>query len=132
MVCHDGSERSQVALEKAIALFSCEKPEIILLTVVEEPADASSHDEEVFEEWRVKREADLKKAAEWVVKQGFDVDAVTAIGDPRKMIVEAANKKNPAVLVVAKRGAGGLEDMVLGSVSAFLIRHAKCPVLIIH
>lgn len=132
MVCHDGSKRSQEALEKAVGLFKPQKPEIILITVVEEPLDATSMDEESFEKWRSRRDEDLKKAANWVAQHGLDVDAILAVGDPRKMILEAADTKNPDVLVVARRGAGLLDKMVLGSVSAYLVRHAECPVLVMH
>ncbi|OGP15359.1 MAG: hypothetical protein A2054_10505 [Deltaproteobacteria bacterium GWA2_55_10] len=132
MVCHDGSERSQEALERTVALFKAQKPEIIIVTVVEEPLDATSMDEESFEKWRSRRDQDLKNAANWVVGQGLDVDAILAVGDPRKMITEAAANKNPDILVVARRGAGLLEKMALGSVSAYLIRHAECPVLVMH
>lgn len=135
MVCHDGSEKAQAALEKSIAIFKCERPDIILLTVVEEPVDASSHDEDAFGEWRAKREGDLKKTAASVVsKYGLDVDAVLAVGDPRKMIVEAVKSKKPDMLVVARRGGGGVgEEMLFGSVSAYLIRHVtSCPVMVTH
>lgn len=132
MFCYDGSERARAALSKTISLFRDLRPEIILITVVEEPLDATSMDEESFEMWRSKRDADLKEAANWVVGQGLDVDAILAVGDPRKMIFEAAENKNPDILVVAKRGAGLLEKMALGSVSAYLVRHAECPVLVIH
>lgn len=132
MVCHDGSKRSQDALEKTIELFKPQRPEIILVTVVEEPLDATSMDEESFEKWRARRDDDLRKAAKSVIDHGLDVDAILAIGDPRKMIVEAAETKNPDILVVARRGGGLIDKMVLGSVSAFLVRHAECPVLVMH
>lgn len=132
MVCHDGSESAQDALEKALTIFKGEKPEVILITVVEPPLDATSVDEESFEKWRAKRDDDLKKAAEWVAGHGYNVDALLAIGDPRRMILEAAETKAPDVLVVARRGAGMVDKMVLGSVSAYLVRHAHCPVLVMH
>ncbi|HBG45654.1 MAG TPA: universal stress protein [Deltaproteobacteria bacterium] len=132
MVCHDGSQRSQEALERTVALFKIQKPEIVLVTVIEEPLDATSMDEESFEKWRSRRDQDLKKAATWVVEHGLNVDAILAVGDPRKMILEASDNKNPDILVVARRGAGLLEKMALGSVSAYLIRHAECPVLVMH
>lgn len=130
MVCHDGSESAQRALEKTVALFKGERPEIIIITVVEEPLDATSVDEESFEKWRSKRDADLQAAARWVAGRGLAADAILAVGDPRKMILEAVESKKPDMLVVARRGIGLLERMVLGSVSAFLVRHAKCPILV--
>jgi len=132
MVCHDGSERSQAALEKTMELFRPQRPEILLVTVVEEPLDATSHDEESFESWRASRGESLRSAAKWVVEHGLDVDAILAVGDPRKMIIEATENKNPDILVVAGKGEGFLKDIVLGSVSSFLVRHAECPVLVMH
>jgi nucleotide-binding universal stress UspA family protein len=135
LVCHDGSESAQSALEKSVAMFKSEKPEIILVTVVEEPADASSYDEATFEEWRAEREADLKEAADWVVKQGLDVDAVMAVGDSRKMLVEAIRRKTPDIVVIASRPPqGGMRfGNVTVSVSDYVIHHVTdCPVLVMH
>lgn len=133
LICHDGSEIAQSALEKSIAMFKCEKPEIILATVVEEPADASSYDEAAFEELRAKREAALKEAAEWVVKQGLDVDVIIAIGDPRKMLVEAVRMKKPDIVVITSRPPGGGVRFgnITVSVSDYLIHHIDdCPLLV--
>lgn len=135
LVCHDGSEIAQSALEKSVAMFKSEKPEIILVTVVEEPADASSYDEAAFEEWRAEREADLNEAAEWVTKQGLDVDAVMAVGDSRKMLVEAIRRKAPDIVVIASRPPqGGMRfGNVTVSVSDYVIHHVTdCPVLVMH
>ncbi|MDD5242249.1 MAG: universal stress protein [Sulfuricella sp.] len=134
LVCHDGSEIAQSAMEKAIAMFKCEKPEIILATVVEEPADASSYDETAFEALRAKRESDLKEMANGVVKQGFDVDVLIAVGEPRKMLVEAVRMKKPDIVVITSRPPGGGVRFgnVSVSVSDYLIRHIDaCPLLVI-
>jgi nucleotide-binding universal stress UspA family protein len=137
LICHDGSKIAQSALEKSVAMFGHERPEIILVTVVEEPADASSYDEAAFEELRAKREADLKEAADWVVKQGLDVNVIVAIGvgDPRKMLVETVRNKKPDIVVITSRPPkGGVRfGNVTASVSDYLIHHIDdCPVLIMH
>ncbi len=135
LICHDGSEGARSALEKSIAMFGGERPEVILATVVEEPADASSYDEAAFEEIRAEREASLKETAEWVAGQGFDVDAIMAIGDPRKMLVEAIKKKAPDLVVIASRPPkGGVRfGNVTVSVSDYVIHHVTdCPVLLMH
>lgn len=132
MVSHDGSKKAQDALEKAVELFIPMKPKILLLTVVEAPADASSENEGNFKKLCERREEDLRTIGSWVVDQGLEADVIIAVGDPRRMILEATKTKSPDVLVVAKRGGGLLDEMVLGSVSAYLIRHASCPVLVMH
>lgn len=132
MVCHDGSKKAQDALGKAVELFRPLNPRVILLTVVEAPLDASSTNEESFRKLCERREDDLKTIGSWVVDQGLETDIIVAVGDPRKMILEAVKTKAPDILVVAKRGGGLMEQMVLGSVSAFVVRHASCPVLVMH
>lgn len=135
LICHDGSENAQSALEKSIAMLRGAGLEVILVTVAQEPADASSYDEAAFEELRAESEASLKTAAEWVSKQGLNVDAVMAIGDPRKMLVEAIKKKNPDIVVIASHPPkGGVRfGNVTVSVSDYVIHHVTdCPVLVMH
>lgn len=132
IICHDGSEGAQRAMEKAIEIFKPMQPEVIILTVIEIPLDATSHAEEAFAEWRTERQKVLDKAADWVVMHGLEVDAILAEGDPRIMIMDAIKAKSPDVVIIGKRGGGVLKEIVLGSVSAYLTRHATCPVLVIH
>lgn len=135
LICHDGSGNAQAALEKSIAMFRSDNLEIIMATVIEEPADASSYDEAAFEEWRATREADLKAAADSVVKQGFDVDVIVAVGDPRKMLVEAIKRKKPDIVVIASRPPqGGVRfGNITVSISDYVIHHVtECPILLMH
>lgn len=135
LVCYDGSASAHLALEKSIVLLGRERPEIILTTVVEKPLDASSHDKEAFDNLRAKREEDLKNAADWVVQQGFDVDAIIAFGDTRKMLVETIRQKKPDIVVVTSRPpVGGVRfGNASASVSDYVIHYATdCPVLVMH
>lgn len=132
MFCYDGSEIADKALAKTISYFKCQKPDMIILTVVEEPRDASMINEEIFEQWKQERHNELRKAAEFTAGQGLEVDAIMAVGDPREMILEAAEKKDPELIVIARRGMGEsrVRRMVLGSVSAYIVRHAQRPVMV--
>jgi len=134
LVCHDGSDKANAALDKSIKLFAHLKPEIVLVTVVEEPLDASSNVEGSFEDWRASREAELKAAAQKVTEFGLEADAILAIGDPRKMLLEAVRKRVPDILVITSRPPkGGVRfGNVTVSVSDYLLHHVDvCPVLII-
>ncbi|MFA7280857.1 MAG: universal stress protein [Sterolibacterium sp.] len=133
LVCYDGSDKADAALDKAIKLFAHLKPQIVLVTVVEEPLDASSNVEDSFEEWRAAREKELRQAAEKVAHSGLDVDAILAVGNPRKMLVEAINKRQPDILVITSRPPkGGVRfGNVTVSVSDYLLHHIDvCPVLV--
>ena len=130
MVCYDGSETAHTALERTVDYFKAKKPEIILLTVTGEALDASMENEEVFETLEREQQDVLKKAAQWVSSQGLEVDAMLAEGKPGPMIVEAIKKKSPDVVVVARQTKSRFMQAFLGSVSAYLVRHASCHLLI--
>ena len=130
LFCHDTSDAAQEALDKTLKYFSCQRPEIILLTVVEGPLDASMENEGIYEELNKKIHDKHHKIAKDISTKGFDVDALIATGDSRKMILEAAKNKTPDLIVVGKRGAGALKEMILGSVAAYVVRHSPYPVLV--
>lgn len=132
MVCFDCSDNAQMALDRTVEMFKPQKPEIIILSVVEASRDASVDSEVIFNRWEDERRACLQGVVSGVAANGLDVDAILAVGDPREMITRAIADKKPDMLVVGKRGGGKLTGMVLGSVSAYLVRHVKCPVLVFH
>ncbi len=131
MVCYDGSDRSRNALDKALELFAPQKPDIMILMVVENPGDASMENEGIVSEWLREHQDKLREAAERVTDQGYETDAILATGDPRNMIIEAIEKKSPDLVVLAKRGHSRVDRMLLGSVSTFVVRHSSVPVLVI-
>lgn len=130
MVCYDGSERARAALERTVSLFTKDKPEILILTVTEPPLDATSTDEASFEKWKEDRETKLGEAAEWAAGFGFTTDAVLAEGDPRKMIVEAAEKRKPDMVVIARRGGTDIDKVNVGSVCSYVINHVTYPLMV--
>lgn len=132
MIGFDCSQQAQKALEKTVELFKPMKPEIILVTVTEEPRDASPESESVFQKWRSERHACMMDTSKIITGSGLNVDAILAVGDPREMLLKATEEKKPDILVIGKRGGGILKGMTLGSVSAYLVRYAKCPVLVVH
>jgi nucleotide-binding universal stress UspA family protein len=130
MVCYDGTDKSHEALEKAVGYFKALKPEIILLTITGETLDASMENEEVFNELESEKHDVLKKAAEWIAGQGLEVDAMLAEGKPGPMIMSAIEKKSPDLVVVARQTKSKFMQAFLGSVSAYLVRHAPCHLMI--
>lgn len=51
-------------------------------------------------------------------------------GQPAQLLVTAA--EGASLLVLGSRGHGGLAGMLLGSVSQAAVRHAPCPVAVVH
>ena len=53
-------------------------------------------------------------------------------GDPAIEIVNAAKEWPADVIVLGSHGRGGVSRALLGSVAEAVIRHAPCPVLVVH
>lgn len=106
---------------------------MILVAVIEEALDASSHAEKAFQERQEQMDAQLKQEAQRVSELGFDVNVILAVGDPRKMLMMAIENAHPDLVVIASRPPrGGIRfGNVSVSVSDYLLRHIDdCPVLL--
>jgi nucleotide-binding universal stress UspA family protein len=51
-------------------------------------------------------------------------------GDPRKVILAAASRKKADLIVVGTHAHMGAVRFHLGSVAAYVVRHASCDVLV--
>ena len=90
------------------------------------PVDADQMEEEaVGELTRV-----LQEARPALEATGLTVEAELLRGRPSAAIVEDAKLWGPDLIVVGSRGHGPVETAVLGSVSAAIVDHATCPVLV--
>ncbi|MGF2733949.1 universal stress protein [Marinobacter sp. DUT-1] len=147
MIAYDGSRNARLALAQTITMFRDLKPQLTLVAVAENPRDITSGNEDLFQQEVTELKDYLNEAME--VCQNEDVAAETMLleGDPRKMLLYAAEKKiHPEMLVIARHSHepdGGfiarsltyfvdeLDYMTFGSVSSFLARRIQCPLLIL-
>jgi nucleotide-binding universal stress UspA family protein len=65
---------------------------------------------------------------------GLDAEpvAVQATGPVWKTIIETADRRQAALIVIGSRGLTGLRSMLLGSVSSAVVHHGSRPTLVIH
>lgn len=147
MIAYDGSRNARLALAQTITMFRDLKPQLTLVAVAENPRDITSGNEDLFQQEVTELKDYLNEAME--VCQNEDVAAETMLleGDPRKMLLYAAEKKiHPDMLVIARHSHepdGGfiarsltyfvdeVDYMTFGSVSSFLARRIQCPLLIL-
>ena len=77
-----------------------------------------------------------QKQVDKAVREAFGDDVPAGLttsvvfGHPSKVLVHES--EDATMLVVGRRGHGGFRGLLLGSVSAACVAHAKCPVLVIH
>ena len=54
-----------------------------------------------------------------------------SMGNPNKQICNKAHNWNADLIIMGRRGHKGISELFLGSVSNYVLHHAKCPVLIV-
>lgn len=149
MLAYDNSRNARITLDAVKEMFGPLNPSITLVSVIEDVGSATSGADDLFNEQYAAQKAGVEAAAAELVAAGFPAKVMLAEGDARKMILRATEEKNPDVLVMARhshqpdhRPLGFItkridaiveefDHMTFGSVSAFLARRVKCPVLII-
>ncbi len=76
-------------------------------------------------------EALLHGAAEKLVKAGYRVKEVAAMGHPADEILKAAQQQHADLLITGAKGLGAVARFFLGSVSSKLVQHSPCSVLVV-
>ncbi len=125
-IAHTNS--SQSILEIA-AKNASEDANIILLNVVEEiPKWAAVELPDSIQEKSVKESQDGLAAI--AAASASDPETVVRIGHPYQTILDEAEKRDAELIVIASHKPG-LQDYLLGSTAAKVVRHAKCSVLVV-
>lgn len=149
MIAYDHSRNARISLDAVKVLLGPLKPSVTLISVVEDVGSATSDADDLFKEQYAEQKAGAEAAAAELEAIGLETTVVLAEGDARKMILQATEQRKPDVLVLARHshqpdnGPLGFitkrldafveefDHMTFGSVSAFLARRVKCPLLII-
>lgn len=158
LVPMDGSENSMRALDKAVEMAQHYNSKLVLVHVVdaqnlfsysyaalpkasvrilqalEEKKETEIKSDEV--QGAVKEVAkqfgeDMLSALEDTLPKDIPVETVYAVGSPKRYIVDLANERGSDIIVMGSSGLGAVMSFILGSVSAYVISYAKCPVLVV-
>jgi nucleotide-binding universal stress UspA family protein len=73
----------------------------------------------------------LDAATRLIGRPDLRVERYLLVGRPGSAIIDEARQFAPDLIVVGSRGHGRFESMLLGSVSAEVVDHAPCPVLVV-
>lgn len=135
LVPTDFSTESRKALRYAAAFAESFSGQLILITVVEPPTYADVDGFPLVLDFeRIKARAEAKLESFWQ-SEGVDPDLVKRVvirsGQPFNEIVEEANAQKADLIVIATHGYTGLKHTFLGSTAERVVRHAKCPVLVV-
>ncbi len=126
----DGSEQSRAALEWAITEARLRQARLHLVTAWYYPPMASTVGDGVFDDtFRRASERTLADAVATVTQAGIPVTGDVEENTPAAALLDAASAAD--LVIVGSRGHGGFAGLLLGSVSAQLVHHAPCPVLVV-
>lgn len=146
LVCIDGSEQSQKAVDKALEIAGgCSVDKVTLINVYEKEGDFSEtgHDRisltqddlKMLKELKEKEREDRKKMLADDAKHFKDnnIEATTVVecGHPAESITRVASEGDYDMIIIGSRGLGGLKKFLLGSVSNSVLQEAKCSVLVV-
>jgi nucleotide-binding universal stress UspA family protein len=92
-----------------------------------------SRDLEEVRKKKLERAQELVAAAADTLRaKGFEtVDTAVREGDVRAEVIDAAAEWHADLIVIGSHGRKGMDRFLLGSVSEFVARHARCSVEIV-
>jgi nucleotide-binding universal stress UspA family protein len=134
----DGSEHAEAAVEWAVRMAKGMGSEVIAVFAIAPPIyfetgyAAPIAPVQFDPEWRARMEKEFEGA--WCKSlrgAGVQYRTVMEDGRPASVIAKVADSVDADVVVVGRRGRGGIAELVLGSVSHELALHCKRPILLI-
>jgi nucleotide-binding universal stress UspA family protein len=116
--------------EAALAQAAVASPPDVAMTLAVDPSAMLTFDEAL----RGHAERVSKDGAELARSLGLDAEplAVVDAGDIARTIAEVAREHKAATIVIGSRGLSGLRARFEGSTSKGVVKHAPCPVIVVH
>ncbi len=138
LVAIDGSAPSLHALEVAAGMADNNKAELTILSVVPPiPSMGLEGEMPQLPEYTTTIEESIKKMVASKTKEvkdrnpGLEVVPIVMTGSPSRKIVEAARAREVDLIVLGNRGASGILNWMLGSVSRQVTDACTVPVLVV-
>jgi len=130
LLATDGSPAVERQILYAEHLARVEPAEIIVLHVCAPPEHYANYAgyEQLLDQYRVVAQAVVDEAMGELHADGVAARGEVRFGAAAEAILSAASDHDIDLIVLGRRGGGGLQEL-LGGVSAQVLRHARCPVL---
>ncbi|QZZ03654.1 universal stress protein [Staphylococcus arlettae] len=131
LLAADGSENSERAAREALN-FIDENTFVTILTIVdvEESKTDVLHGQQGVSLTQ-EREQKLSSIIQLFDEHIVNYDIKIVHGTPSEKVAEVANSGEYQAVILGTRGLNSLQEMVLGSVSHKVAKHAQIPVIIV-
>jgi nucleotide-binding universal stress UspA family protein len=119
----DGSPGARVAVERCAALARSVGAQVVAVHAARRPANGSEQ-----------AELERRLRDEWcrpLVEDGVETRTIVIDAQPAGALLSIADDCDADLIVVGRRGTGGFEELLLGSVPSQLALYANRPLLII-
>ncbi|WP_071130540.1 universal stress protein [Enterococcus timonensis] len=133
MVAMDGSNQAHEAYKKGVAIAQRNHGTLLLVFVVDARPfqQMEKLDDVLIEESNSSASAYLKPLVAEAVAAGVACEINISYGSPKQLIAtDIPEKYGIDLLLLGASGLNAIERMLLGSISEYVVRHAKCDVLI--
>jgi nucleotide-binding universal stress UspA family protein len=131
----DGSESSAAALQWAIRLSKGMGSQVIAVYAVDIPVYFPEPEELPFvldQEWRAGMKSEFEdRWCKPLKVAGVRYRAVMEDGRAATVIADVAEREKADVIVIGRRGRGGVAELLLGSTSHELVLHSRRPVMVV-
>ncbi|MEW6109276.1 MAG: universal stress protein [Nitrospirota bacterium] len=128
----DGSEFSEGAIREAINIARKCSSKLFVISVVETNPEFTALAPQLVENSEKEARQHLESVNERASKEGVDCKTIVHEGEePYKFIIEEAAKKKIEMIIMGRRGRTGIKRLMMGSVTAKVIGHAACDVLVV-
>jgi len=136
LVAVDFSDYSRAALRYATFLAENFGAALTLVHSVEpyvypEDLSAGCTLEELDARWMQKQKEKLETLRQ-TIKEGIPATVVVTMGTAWNRIIGTAKSWNADLIVIGTHGRTGLKHALMGSTAERVVRHAACPVLVVH
>lgn len=140
----DFSEGAKKALEYVKKLKEAGTEEVVIVHIIHEygidsvmegcewaglnPEECKN---DVFGDMVKKEQAKAEKILEEIEATGMKGKIRIELGNPASKILEISEDEHVSLIVMGAYGAGKIEELLLGSITEKVIRHAKVPAMAI-
>jgi len=148
LVPTDYSEQANYALDFAYQIARRSEAEIYLLNVIDYPGLSTAWsggmnviggaeppfdtmDENFINNLMERSKEEMRSMVKKLNEHDITIHELVEIGNPFFMITEKIENENINLVIMGSKGASGLEEVLIGSNTEKVVRHAKCPVITI-
>lgn len=129
LVSVDASSQAPIVFDRALELAKKDAASLMLFHGIQIEAKVTIRSDL---EVKTQQAQELLQSYQQKAKeQGISIETSYRVGEPGASICNVAQSWGADLIVVGRRGHRGITEVLLGSVSNYVLHHAPCSVLVV-